>query len=490
MKKLHTLWAAVAAAALVSCGGGSDSPAPSPSPTPTPAPTPIAGDRIEPLDTALSPRSLVAKAAIVATKQFPSGAPTPRVSLGPLTVVKAATSAEMGTALKIGEGREVPATADSGDLAALWSWKPTAEGGQVAAVAFEAEGAQAIRLAVLADSVPAGTVLRFYGVAGEVVEMTSDQLSQLRATNESRGVTGEAARMVWGPDTAGAVSTLEVQLPAGADPSLLRLAVPRLSHFTATVEQTWAQQKDTRNIGASGSCNLDVMCRPDLDTESRSVAKIIYSTNAGAFMCTGTLLNDAKSSRTPYFLTGTHCVSDQASASTIVAYWFFRAAACNSAPHYDTAMARTTGGADLLYANATTDNTLVKLNMQLPARVVYAGSYFGSGVTPGVGVASVHNPAGDLQKYSVGLVTGFAACTGSTCVDSNASLGARLKVAWQQGVTEQGSSGGPLFTQINNTRYVVGSLWGGAASCQNPTGSDYYGRFENSYAAGINRWLN
>ncbi|MET4579599.1 trypsin-like serine peptidase [Ottowia thiooxydans] len=488
MKKLHALWAAVAAAALVSCGGGSDSPAPSP--TPTPAPTPVAGDRIEPLDTALSPRSTLAKTAVVATKQFPSGAPTPRVSLGPLTVVKAAAFGEMGTALKIGEGREVAATADSGDLAALWSWKPTAEGGQVAAVAFEAEGARAIRLAVLADSVPAGTVLRFYGVGDEVVEMTSDQLSQLRATNESRGVMGEAARMVWGPDTAGAVSTLEVQLPAGVDASMLRLAVPRLSHFTTTVEQTWAQPKDVRNIGAADSCNLDVMCRPDLDTESRSVAKIIYSTSSGAFMCTGTLLNDVRSSRTPYFLTATHCISDQASASTIVAYWFFRASACNSAPLVDTAMTRTTGGADLLYANATIDNTLVKLNMQPPARVVYAGSYFGSGVTPGVGVASVHNPQGDLQKYSVGQVTGYAACTGSTCVDSSASLGARLKVAWQQGVTQQGSSGGPLFTQINSTRYVVGSLWGGAASCQNPNGADYYGRLENSYAAGINRWLN
>ncbi|MBH1966038.1 MAG: peptidoglycan-associated lipoprotein, partial [Comamonadaceae bacterium] len=69
MKKLHTLWAAVAAAALVSCGGGSDSPAPSPTPTPTPtpAPTPVAGHRIEPLDTALSPRNLVAKATMVAT---------------------------------------------------------------------------------------------------------------------------------------------------------------------------------------------------------------------------------------------------------------------------------------------------------------------------------------------------------------------------------------------------------------------------------------
>ena len=153
-------------------------------------------------------------------------------------------------------------------------------------------------------------------------------------------------------------------------------------------------------------------------------------------------------------------------------------------------MTRTTGGADLLYANATIDNTLVKLNAQPPARVVYAGSYFGSGVTPGVGVASVHNPQGDLQKYSVGAIRGYANCEGEgNCSNSDVNAGYMLRVNWQQGTTEGGSSGSAIFAQSGNTRYVVGALHGGAASCQNPNGSDFYGRFQRSFAAGIGGWL-
>ncbi|WP_028601498.1 trypsin-like serine peptidase [Ottowia thiooxydans] len=493
MMKLHILWALVAAAALASCGGSDSSPAPTPAPTPTPAPapTPIASDRIEPLDTALRPSSAVLKVASGATKNYPAGAPVPRVTLGALVAGKSLIQAGNGTALKIGEGRAIPATASAQDLASLLSWNPTADGGKVAAVAFSAEGARAIRLAVLAEDVPEGTVLRFYGAEGdEVVEMNTTQIADLRAANMMGGVTGDAARMVWGPDTTGAVSTLEVQLPANVDPGRLRLAVPHLSHLTTTVEESVMQPKTVASIGDAASCHLDVMCRPDLEAESRSLAKIMFSTSAGTFMCTGALLNDAASSRTPYFLTASHCIGTQDVASTLVAYWFFRAASCNSAPRLDSAMTRTVGGAQLLFANTAIDNTLLQLNTRPPARVVYAGSYFGADVGPGFGVTSVHQPRGDLQKYSVGQIMSYAVCTDNNCADTNANVGSRLRVSWQQGATELGSSGAPLFAQLNSTRYVVGTLWGGASSCQNPSGADYYGRFQNSYAQGINKWLN
>lgn len=413
-----------------------------------------------------------------------------RVDLGPLLSAGQVAPQDKGTALKIGEGRELPATADAADLAALLHWSPTADGGLVSAIAFSAEGAKGIRLGVLVHSLPEGATLRFYGVDDAVVEVSSSHVARLRRNNEAGGVAGDDAKMVWGPDTAGEVSTLEVQLPPGVVPGALQLAVPRLSHLTMSAVQAWTPQKSVTNIGDSQSCNLDVMCRADLQAESRSVAKMIYTKRDGiAYMCTGTLLNDAASSRTPYFLTAAHCVSDSYSAGTLVTYWFFHAASCNSAPRYASEVMRIEGGADFLWSDEVIDTTLLRLSTQPPANVVYAGSYFGPGVLPGLEVTGIHHPAGDLQKYSVGQALGYAICTGGSCSESDATSGGSLRVSWLSGTTEGGSSGSALFAQSGSTRYVVGTLFGGNASCQNSSGSDYYGRFEKSFAAGINQWL-
>ena len=63
-------------------------------------------------------------------------------------------------------------------------------------------------------------------------------------------------------------------------------------------------------------------------------------------------------------------------------------------------------------------------------------------------------------------------------------------MGWQQGITEGGSSGSAIFVRAESgRRYVVGNLMGGSSSCQNPTGTDAYGRLDRSFAAGINKWL-
>ena len=488
MLKRHVLWTALAASlALAACGGSDDEPTPAPAPAPAPAP---GGDRIEPLDTATLPRSTPAKTAAAAASRLPAGATVGQVALGPLAAAKSAAPAAKGTALQIGEGRDVRATATTTQLARHLRWATLADGARVAAVAFTAEGAKAVRLGVLAQAVPEGAVLRFYGASGEVVEMTAAELRALRQANESAGLKADAARMVWGPDTPGAVSTLEVQLPAGVATDRLQLAVPQLSHLTQTVAQAMEQPKDVDEIGNAGSCNLDVMCSPELDAESRSVAKMVFSREGSTYLCTGTLLNDTRNSQTPYFLTAAHCIDDQAAASTLITYWFFRAASCNSSPVFDAHAARMRGGAQLLFSSNRLDTSLLQLNSQPPADVVYAGSYFGPDATPGVAVEGVHHPSGDLQKYTPGSIVGYANCAiGGTCTRADVGSGAMLQVGWQRGTTEGGSSGSAIFARSGSTRYVVGALHGGNASCQNPGGSDFYGRFERSFADGIRNWL-
>ena len=110
--------------------------------------------------------------------------------------------------------------------------------------------------------------------------------------------------------------------------------------------------------------------------------------------------------------------------------------------------------------------------------------------TGGLDCQRTRHPSGDLQKYTPGSIVGYANCAiGGTCTRADVGSGAMLQVGWQRGTTEGGSSGSAIFARSGSTRYVVGALHGGNASCQNPGGSDFYGRFERSFADGIRNWL-
>ena len=47
--------------------------------------------------------------------------------------------------------------------------------------------------------------------------------------NLDAGEAGDAARTYWLPDLGGAEITLEIEVPAGTDPALVQLAIPRLT---------------------------------------------------------------------------------------------------------------------------------------------------------------------------------------------------------------------------------------------------------------------
>lgn len=59
-------------------------------------------------------------------------------------------------------------------------------------------------------------------------------------------------------------------------------------------------------------------------------------------------------------------------------------------------------------------------------------------------------------------------------------------VYWGEGVTETGSSGSAIF---NDSNHIIGTLQGGYASCRNPGGEDYYGRFDLAFQSGLNQFL-
>ncbi len=483
--------------ALAACGGGSDAPDPSgppPGPTPGPGPTtPVWGDRIDPFDPAVRAAAKQAAHPLVQApqRQAVAGArAVPTVALGPLvaTPLDKNLSEAADAPLQIGLPRSVADTATAGDTAALLRWQPTARGTQVAAVRFASEGARGVRLGVLVQALPPGAVLRAYGTpGGDVVEMDAPTLAALAARNAAGGADDTTAGTWWTPDFGGPQTTLEVEIAAADATGSVRLSVPRLSHFTHTPEEA---QQQAALAKAAGGCNLDLACRPEYLEQGRSVARMVYVGEDGkGYLCTGTLMNDAAASGTPYFLSAHHCVSSQAAASSLTTEWFVRSAACGS-PEAAPAATRLTGGATLLYAAARTDVSFMRLNDAPPAGIVYAGSYFGSALPTGTPLAAVHHPQGDRQKVSLGTLVRYSACTEGRCSTTNPDEATFLTLNWQSGVVEQGSSGSAAFATLGAHRYVVGQLLGGTSSCSVPTGVDYYGRFDVSYREALQRWLN
>ena len=504
MRKHSKAWwlAGSAALVIVGCGGGSGGSDDTDSGTTDPGtgtvvtpPQPNLAERIEPYDPSTKSSSVVLASKSESSVRGQAAAQSiqkisltaPGASLKQSTLA-AALDPKPGTPVQIGVARDVGQTSTVAATSAQLKWKTSSSGARIAAVAFDSPSAQGVRLAVLVRQLPADAVLRFYGTAGgEAVQMTAQELqAQTRQLLDS-GADDVTAHTYWSPEFGSAQTILEVEIPANADVAQVQISVPRLSHFTFSAEQL---DQAVQAKAAAGSCNIDMMCQPDYLNQARAVAHMRYvRSDGGTYMCTGTLMNDAKSSGTPYFLTANHCISTQAEASSLNTYWFYRSTACNSGTA-SSGVQRLSKGATLLYATANTDTSFVQLNEAPPSGVVYAGSYYGGALSSGTTVVGIHHPEGDLQKWSQGTVKGFGSCDTDDCKSATSSDAVFYEIAWQQGTTEGGSSGSSIFHTIGSQRYVSGQLYAGRASCSTPNGTDFYGRFDVSYQAKIKQWLN
>lgn len=494
-KQTHWWVAGGLVLAIAGCGGGGggdDNTDPGTTPS-----QPNLAERIEPYDTQTKSVSADLKSQAEPSVQGLAGAPfirkvalsAPADNLLQKTEAAAAADATRpGTPIQMAVSRDVAAAATVPLTQALLNWQPTSGGSRLAAIAFESPTAQGVRLGVRVTRLPAGATLRFYGAAGgPATEMTAAELAAQAQRIRDSGADEQTATTYWSPDFGGAQTVMEIEVPAGANVADVQVAVPRVSHFTHSAEQ---MEKLIEEKAGSASCNIDAMCQPDYLAQARSVARMRYTAEDGrGYYCTGTLLNDAKSSGTPYFLSANHCINTQAKAATLMTDWFYRASACNAGT-VGTGVRQLTKGATLLYATVSTDTSFLRLNEAPPAGVLYAGSFYGGTVPAGSGVVGLHHPQGDLEKISFGKVNGLGVCADDSCSNVNDASGTFYEVKWSQGTTEGGSSGSAAFFGIGNQRYVMGQLYGGRASCSNPTGSDYYGRFDLSYRASIKQWLN
>ncbi|QRN42102.1 hypothetical protein GDR29_04030 [Xanthomonas oryzae pv. oryzae] len=156
---------------------------------------------------------------------------------------------------------------------------------------------------------------------------------------------------------------IELSLPAGLYPENFSLSIPQLSHLDISPT---ASRRDMMTIatGESGSCENDIVCRANptsgFTNAANAVARILFTTSEGTFVCTGTLLNNSNSPKRHLFWTAAHCISTQTVAETLQTYWFYDAAKCNgkTASLQATTL---TGGAFLRHANTRRDTALLEL---------------------------------------------------------------------------------------------------------------------------------
>lgn len=471
----HSRWAlslAFATAILAGCGGGGDA-APSGAATAAPAP------KIEPYarDTDTEPPALKTHRMLARAKAAPVRLPEAEPAAKSLGAPQARR--------QIGVGRAVAQTEAVADTAGLFAWQPSPRGGRIAAISFESPGAAGVRIGLQVGQLPGTAIVRAYSQAATVAwELPGREVLAALDRNRLAGDTSQVGRTYWLPTVKGEEATLEIELPPGIPESALQVSVPQVSHLY----ETGLDAREVRTkAGESGSCEIDVQCTSDFAEESKSVALMEFVSGGSTFLCTGTLLADRAGTGTPWFLSANHCIANQTEASSLATYWFYRSASCNATGVSQQAAARV-GGATLLYASGTTDTSFMRLNDMPPAGVVYAGIANLAPVS-GMSVASLHHPQGDLQKISRGSIQSLASCSTPTSCVSNQANGNFFVVRWSSGTTEGGSSGAAAFATSGGRRYVLGTLMSGAASCTNPNGNDYYGRFDVPYQAALKNWL-
>ena len=409
-------------------------------------------------------------------------APTRTIALEAMTAAEQAAAAPMVSdkrlPLQIGFARDVPGAIGQIDLAGL-AWQDMGDGSRSARIVLESPAAAAIRAELALTGGAGGLSFRFGGSAAGAQAFGPYTWAEIDA---ARG---------WTPVLEGSAAFIDIELAPGAQIAGRMLTLPRVSHLTvAGADLAPERVKRTGDIGASGTCNIDVACianpSSDLLLASASVAQIVFTESGRTYLCTGSLVNSQDASgvsqQIPYFTTANHCIGNPAAAGTINFYWFFQAAACDSkaVPNYVV----TAGGATLLYTSYDVDFTFVRMNNNPPQGTFLAG-WDASPVFPGASVISLHHPNGDLKKISGGQSVDFAhdfddLQSPGTFVPQ----GMYLRVRWVNGTTEVGSSGGGVYTRALNGQYQLrGVLHGGEASCQVPQGLDYFGRLDLAFPA-------
>lgn len=381
----------------------------------------------------------------------------PGIDLDALRAADAVTDEVKSAPWRFGEEFDVNIGLDGGH----WS---TANGMAVWRTVIEAPEALAISLRFSAFQLPKGAQLFIWNRDGIEFIGSFDHRNQKEWGGLATGL------------VAGDASVVEVHCPSDRV-NEVELTIDKVVHAYRDVVGKASLVAEALGVergpyGNSGDCNINVNC-PEGATwqcEKRSVALIL---SGGFAVCTGALVNNTAQDGSPLFLTANHCLGGSVGNWTFVFNHETEGCTGNNGPTN-----QTVSGAEILENSSASDFALLLLDETPPASydVFYAG-WDGTDATTVQNTTGIHHPSGDLKKI---------------CIDEDAAYHDNAAGAavwwideWEDGVTEGGSSGSPLFDQNHR---IIGQLYGGAAACQGTSNNgqfDYYGRMGVSFNNGI-----
>lgn len=247
----------------------------------------------------------------------------------------------------------------------------------------------------------------------------------------------------------------------------------------------------------SDPCQIDVNC-PEGDNwqpQRDSVVRLLIQDGGGSFLCTGVMVNTTARDCRLYMLTAHHCVEGITDFSGMQVRFNYERSGCGTGVGPSNRnKTGTTKLADCACGggNNGSDFALFELNntIDFEAWPVYFAGWDANNVAATSGT-SIHHPSGDRKKIS----TFTQPLISATWFQAS---NAHWRVIWaatvtNHGVTEEGSSGSPIF---NQNKRIVGNLTGGSSFCTALFAPDLYGKFSyhwlnnpNSSTQKLKEWL-
>ncbi|GBC94752.1 Lysyl endopeptidase [bacterium HR16] len=314
---------------------------------------------------------------------------------------------------------------------------PVSEG-RICHLELYSPGAVGLRLQ-MQGKLPDGAVMYIYEPNGSVV------LGPVKAKPDEYG-------RWWAPTLWGRGIGIELLVPS-------KRALREIPQIVA-IACLYAGVEPATPPGALGptvlGCHLDVTCYSSWASEARSVARMLFPEGGGWFVCTGELLNRTGTDFAPIFMSANHCISTQASAHGLEAYWFYQTDTCNGTPPSLNTVPRTDGA--LLLKHHTGADWVILGLYERPAGDYYLGWNSGSWGS-GDSATTIHHPGGSYKRITFSTSNGTLTGCGFDLWDTDISVG--------NGTIEGGSSGSAVMDSARRVR--------GPASCAQFDGYDSNG---------------
>lgn len=237
-----------------------------------------------------------------------------------------------------------------------------------------------------------------------------------------------------------------------------------------------SQYSSLFGFGKAGSCNVNVNCSEgnEWKLQRNSIVRI-YNNAESRVIGTGVLINNTSNDFTPYVLTAYHVIAylSPDKYSTLTFYFNYQSPSCANPSDESNFNHQVIKGFKLIAYSKDDkhDYALLKLDNDIPKEwnPYFAGwTTLEDDIEEGV---CIHHPHGDIKKISyVNKIESI----------DNENLWNVIfrKTENGYGITEQGSSGAPLF---NRNGLIIGNLHGGASACGQQGESDNFNKFSNNY---------